>query len=193
MTVLGQMLRVGFMNKEQNYHIDVTEQEAALFTDPLIEPKKSLMSNPANFTKIFFLVLGVHVVLAAVIFGTTQSVSAKEADKKFLAEQTAAEPTPSPAPVVPTPEVKDANANLNTTVQEPVPAPIKEPPTSKLKTETKITQASAKKYTTSYVVKQGDTITSIAKKFKLNSEKLQKINNIKDPNKIVVGQTLKFM
>lgn len=183
------------MNKEQNYHIDVTDEEAALFADSPIEAKKSLLKAPANFTKVFFLVLGAHVILAAVIFGTTQSVSAKEADKKFLAEQTSAEPTPSPTPsptpTLPTAEAT-ANANLNTSIQEPVPTPIKEQ-TSKLKTETKGVPTPVKKYTTSYVVKQGDTITNIAKKFKLNAQKLQKLNNIKDPNKIAVGQTLKFM
>jgi len=49
------------------------------------------------------------------------------------------------------------------------------------------------KFTEKYVVKQGDTFDKILKKYKLNSEKLKKINNIKDPNKIVVGQTLRFL
>jgi len=176
------------MNEEKTYHIDVTEEEAALFTEPPVEKKKSLLKSPANFAKVFFLVLGVHVAIAAVIFGTTQNVSAKESDKKFLAEQTSAEPTPSPTPTPIAPPVPAANSSLNTTVQEPVPT--KE---ELAKTKTVTAPPPAKKYTTSYVVKQGDTITSIAKKFKLNPNKLLKINNIKDPNKIVVGQTLKFM
>ena len=44
-----------------------------------------------------------------------------------------------------------------------------------------------------YTIKQGDTITTIAKKYKLSTERLIKINNIKDVNKIQVGQKLKFM
>ena len=43
-----------------------------------------------------------------------------------------------------------------------------------------------------YVVKKGDTLTAIAKKYKTTVAKLKKINNIKDANKIYVGQKLKI-
>ena len=49
------------------------------------------------------------------------------------------------------------------------------------------------KYTTHYVVKEGDTLESIAKKYKLNRTRLQQLNNITHPNHIRVGMTLKFM
>lgn len=49
------------------------------------------------------------------------------------------------------------------------------------------------KYTTHYVVKEGDTLESIAKKYKLNRVRLQQLNNITHPNHIRVGMTLKFM
>jgi GH25 family lysozyme M1 (1,4-beta-N-acetylmuramidase)/LysM repeat protein len=44
--------------------------------------------------------------------------------------------------------------------------------------------------TTTYTVKSGDTLTSIAKKYNTTVAKLQSINNIKDINKISVGQIL---
>lgn len=44
-----------------------------------------------------------------------------------------------------------------------------------------------------YVVKKGDTVYSIAKKFKLRTDRLLKLNGIKDPNKIIEGQKLKFL
>lgn len=41
-----------------------------------------------------------------------------------------------------------------------------------------------------YTVKKGDTLTSIAKKYDTTISKLVSLNNIKDPNYIVVGQVL---
>lgn len=46
--------------------------------------------------------------------------------------------------------------------------------------------------TTTYTVKQGDTITKIVKKYKLSTKSLLELNHIKDPNSIKVGQVLKF-
>lgn len=43
-----------------------------------------------------------------------------------------------------------------------------------------------------YTVKSGDTLTGIAKKNGLTLAELIKLNNIKDPNKIYVGQKLKI-
>ena len=42
-----------------------------------------------------------------------------------------------------------------------------------------------------YVVKKGDTLTSIAKKYKTTVKQLVKWNNIKNPNVIKVGQKLR--
>lgn len=42
-----------------------------------------------------------------------------------------------------------------------------------------------------YIVKSGDTLTSIAKKYKTTVEQLVKMNNIKNPNLIYAGQKLK--
>ena len=43
-----------------------------------------------------------------------------------------------------------------------------------------------------YTVKSGDTLSEIAKKFNTTVANLQTLNNIKDPNKISVGQVLKL-
>ena len=42
-------------------------------------------------------------------------------------------------------------------------------------------------------LKPGDTIFSVCKKYKLNMKDLLIKNHIKDPNKIVTGQTLKLL
>ena len=46
--------------------------------------------------------------------------------------------------------------------------------------------------TSSYVVKKGDTLSSIAKKFGVSVQAIADINNIKDVNKIYTGQILKI-
>lgn len=46
--------------------------------------------------------------------------------------------------------------------------------------------------TVTYTVKKGDTLSSIAKKYGTTYQKIAKENEIKDPNKIKVGQKLKI-
>lgn len=43
-----------------------------------------------------------------------------------------------------------------------------------------------------YTVKAGDTLSELAQKFNTTVSELQRLNNIKDPNKIYVGQVLKL-
>ena len=61
--------------------------------------------------------------------------------------------------------------------------------------ETKSQDASVQKpkLKETYVIKPGDTIFSVCKKYKLNMKDLLIKNHIKDPNKIVTGQTLKLL
>jgi LysM repeat protein len=54
-------------------------------------------------------------------------------------------------------------------------------------------QVNSNKKTTSYTVKSGDTLYGIARKYKLNLNRLKQLNNIQNTNKIFPGQTLKFM
>ncbi|TWK39685.1 hypothetical protein CHCC20347_4441 [Bacillus paralicheniformis] len=48
------------------------------------------------------------------------------------------------------------------------------------------------KSNTTYTVKKGDTLSEIAQKYGTTVKALQSLNNIKDPNKIYVGQKLKI-
>ncbi|QHZ46391.1 glycoside hydrolase family 25 protein [Bacillus sp. NSP9.1] len=50
----------------------------------------------------------------------------------------------------------------------------------------------SEKSTTTYTVKKGDTLSEIAQKYKTTVQALKSLNNIKDPNKIYVGQKLKI-
>lgn len=43
-----------------------------------------------------------------------------------------------------------------------------------------------------YTVKSGDTLTAIARKYKTTAKKLKELNNLKDANKINVGQVLRI-
>src|SRR5690625_4285326 len=51
---------------------------------------------------------------------------------------------------------------------------------------------SSEKPTGTYTVKKGDTLSHIAKRYGTTVSKLAKINNIKDPNLIRVGQKIKL-
>src|SRR5690606_23634119 len=60
-------------------------------------------------------------------------------------------------------------------------------------TATKSTKTtSSKSTTTTYTVKKGDTLSHIAKRFGTTVDNLVKLNNIKNPNLIYVGQKLKI-
>lgn len=169
------------MNEEKTYHIDVTPEEDALFNpEAAFKLKEKNKKNaPISFGKVFCVVVGVHAVIGAGIIATTSSAEAKpkeqvdlaqpvsEIPKQYQEEPTKATPTPTPLPVAVVESIKQTTSNSN-----------------------KIHNS---KYTKEYTVKQGDTLYSIAKKYKLNAERLIKINNIKDVNKLTVGQKLKFM
>ena len=53
-----------------------------------------------------------------------------------------------------------------------------------------IPSPSPSKSETIYIVKKGDTLSGIAKRYNTTYQKLAKDNNIKDPNKIYVGQKI---
>jgi LysM repeat protein len=130
-------------------------------------------------------VAGLHI---AVVVGIIMMSSASKAravaveDKKFLdnapvvgvSDAKPAEPTPTPTP---TPKPK------------PTPFP-KEMIKTKVPTNS---NPDFPQFTKEYVVKKGDTFDKIVARYKVNGKKLQLLNNIKDTNKLSVGQKLKLM
>jgi LysM repeat protein len=162
--------------KNTKYHIDVTPEEDALFRD--VEQEELPKNSSRNFfNKTFLVVAFVHVALAAGITTYASSDNTGKSDQNFLKQtETISEKQPEPITQKAQPE--------------PLAPPQTAPPQAK---QPEQQRPVVDNLTNSYLVKQGDTIYSISKKYKLNTDKLLKLNNIKDPNKIVVGQTLKFL
>lgn len=79
--------------------------------------------------------------------------------------------------------IKERGLNGFSLTQKPI-----NPPKEAQKTQTEAPKISEQTYT----VKKGDNLTKIAKKFKTTVDDLVKKNNIKDKNKIKVGQVLKI-
>jgi LysM repeat protein len=82
-----------------------------------------------------------------------------------------------------------------TRVQEESTTPVVMPPTTEVvapvevKAEPKVEAVVESK---AYVVKAGDSLGSIAKRFKVSTKDIIKLNSITNPNKIRVGQKLKL-
>ena len=174
--------------KEQQYHIDVTPEEDALFREEV--QAAEINSNKPKFSKVFWLVLGAHV---AVIGGLITTCSAMGSKPAINLEQPVAEiPDPLPPELESPPVIAAAEPNVSEPVitPEPTSTPL---PTSTPKVAEHKQQAKSSSLIKNYTVKQGDTIYSISRKYKLNTQRLIEINNIKNPDSIKVGQTLKFM
>lgn len=165
------------MKNQPTYHIDTTPEENSLFREHFEEKPQSKPLKRGTFIKIFCAVFGMHVLGAGVVSLCASSTNtASTQDSKKLPEQAPvvqSSPTPEPTPV---PQI----------VQQPN-KPVADKVTQKNEKHTKREVAKV------YVIKQGDTISAIAKKYKLSTKRLLQINGIKDTNKIKVGQTLKFM
>ena len=163
------------MKEQHTFHIDTTPEEDNLFKDTTNEPVQPKTLKRGAFTKIFCAVFGIHVLGAGVV-----SLCASTQEPKKLPEQAPVvqssptpEPTPEPTPV---PQI----------VQQPnKPVAAKVAPKNEVNAKLEVAKV--------YVVKKGDTICAIAKKYKLSTKRLLQINGIKDTNKIKVGQSLKFM
>ena len=96
---------------------------------------------------------------------------------------------------------KTAETEAKPVAQKTTPAPsivakappVKAPEIASAKPQAK-TEAAPEKATStpaSYIVAKGDTPISIAKKLKVSQETLMKANNIDDPRKLKIGQTIK--
>jgi LysM repeat protein len=183
---------------QNEYHIDVTPEEDTLFREiPEQEEKEKTPSSNLMKNKIFWGVVFIHAALLTAL--TVSAAPQKDKtvpeniiqdDKVFVGENTPPQPLSSPEP---TPEATPAPQSQAPMDGKPQPL---QPPTKVEPKEVKkiITKPqSGNNLTKDYTIKSGDTVFSIAKKYKLNYDRLIKINGIKDPNKIKVGETLKFM
>lgn len=158
-----------------------------------IIPQEEKEYKPLKLKTALFVVGGLHIAAIVGIMGFSAMKSHAEEIKKEDAKLLEAPMVgiDYDKPVAEVPKVKDE--------VKPTPAPTATPvPSPKPKVVTKVPEKTNPNYptpklTTEYVVKQGDTFHKIVAKFKLNPAKLKAINNIKDENKIVVGQKLKFM
>jgi LysM repeat protein len=158
---------------DSKYHIDVTEEEDRLFRDQT-EYENGTKRKP-NSKLIWALVVSVHIGLigAAVRIPTLLASEPTPIQTTKQTSQLKAEDQV----FVATPEPVITN---NTTSNATVASHHQEKPNKSNLTQT-------------YTVKHGDTVYSISRKYKLNVSKLIKLNDLKDPNKIVPGQTLKFL
>jgi len=153
-----------------------------------IEKKQEeVIPRSISFRSSFWIVLGIHLFGGIGLMSFTGGTkTANAADKKFLeskesqytgVEEPTPTPTPSPSPSPsPTPQIKESKQSDFPKAGKP-----------------KIVAYPKIGMTQSYTIKKGDTLYSICKKYRMNFEKLKQINNIKDPTKIYVGQTLKFL
>lgn len=91
--------------------------------------------------------------------------------------------------------VAQAQANESTAKVAPTPAvvakapPVKAPPVQE-KAEAKTTEKPKTSEEKSHVVAKGDNPYSLAKKYNITQAALMKANNIDDPKKLKIGQTL---
>ncbi len=177
------------------YHIDLTPEEEALFRDVDVDNNKSDKRNPFlrfTFNKVFVAVLGVHLLLVGVIGSNaiagaltnkTTSDSNGQTSNAVAANTGSVEESENKPTAESTPKV----------TQEPKQTTT--PPAASKETLAKpsVPKKHTEEYTKTYTVKSGDTINSISRKYKLNASVLLKLNNIKNSDKIYVGQTLKFV
>lgn len=161
--------------------------ETSTETHPATHPVQKFIDSlkpgePISMKSAFWSVVGLHLlaVLGIVAFSTNSSAQAKqvEEDKKFVLAD---------APMV---GVETPPSALTT------PAPHEKPAVAKPKVVRMLPKNPNPNYphlTKDYVVKKGDTFTSIVKRYGLDRARLKSINGIKDENKLRIGQKLKFV
>ena len=159
---------------EKEYHIDVTPEEDNLFRNQEEVNKNNKKMN----IKIIVAIVAFHIFGAVGIYAMSpKSVQAPLSD----AIKPIPEPTPS-ATCTPVPVPMDA---------KPLPLPSIEKPKAIPKPVTKPVTKPVQKSVLNHTVNKGDTIYSIAKRYKMKADTLAKLNKIKDMSKIRIGQVLK--
>lgn len=195
------------MKKE--FHIDVTPEEDSLFRDIETTKQEQKLLKPKSNLSVIALVVFLHVAGACALMAfsskddkqlakdilnqpSLEEMKAQVAEQPIQPVQPVAvatpQPTPNPTPL-PNMDVPMDSKPKEVPIAKTKPEPVKNKSPQPVVINTKVNCGLIKEY----VVKKGDTVYSIAKKFKLRTDRLLQINGIKDPNKIVEGQKLKFM
>ena len=189
------------MKTEQQYHIDVTPEEDNMFrTKPM--KKKTTDKYISNFNVILGVVLIAHLIGAAAVFGITPILNSKENSLNpaqtstptlcsTTENKTTTNNSSSAKPAV-TNVMKDVKPEQTTTNTPKVSNALstKHPIQNDCSNKTK--SVSTDNLIREYTVKPGDTIYGISKRYKLVSQRLMDLNQIKNPNQLKVGQKLKF-
>jgi LysM repeat protein len=174
------------MNTESPVKTTTETRPAAHPVQKFIDSLKP--GEPISMEKAFWSVVGLHVlaVLGIVAFSTNSNAQAKqvEEDKKFVLANAPIVGVETPPSALPTPAPQE----------KPAPAPT--PAVAKPKFVRMIPQHPTPNYphlTKEYVVKKGDTFSSIVKRYGLDRARLKSLNGITDENKLLIGQKLKFL
>jgi len=149
------------------------------FTKIQEDMKPETFSNSISLKQSFVVVVILHIAaIGGIAFmSSNNKAMAKEADKVYVGQ-------PFPAPPM---------DSMPKKFSPPTPTPSSTSSKPKQSDSAWPTPKPNEKYTKHYVVRVGDTFNGIVRRYKLNPDKLKKINNIKDENKLVVGQVLKLM
>lgn len=149
--------------------------------------KTSFQSTAPKFATTFFIVVAIHLAIAGLFIGNVAYGKQAENDSVYVGVEQPIPDQQNYQTAEPSTQSK-ADQKIKQTI------PANQPTTNSAGTQyNSSNKTTNNNVTKSYTVKAGDTIFSISKKYKLNVANLLKINNIKDPNKISVGQTLKFV
>lgn len=135
-----------------------------------------------KYMKTLLVVTAVHLAAIGGIafFSSSQSAIAKEieGDKKALENSYSYKYVGMDDIIPPKPQAS------------PVPSPTSKPQATPVPTPKQPSSSNDWPQPKTHVVSKGDTFYGLVKKYNLNSDKFKKINNIKDPSKIVLGKKL---
>lgn len=196
------------------YHIDVTPEEELLYSDIQTENTKHESKTLSFFSQhkgALSLVVGIHLALITSIFAlsppnslTDVEVQAtknsngsvnKEENKTNTSNQTVGvSPTDKEPPI---PNLKQDSSQewpqKNMTPRIVAKPEHKIPDIPKEQLQKSQNNKTNEKLKREYKVKQGDTLYSIAKKYKLSLKKLKELNRLNDNSTIKPNQMLKLM
>jgi len=146
-----------------------------------------------SFKTAFVVVILLHVVMigGVVMFssmksrGTGEAVEPAAAPAASPAAPVVAQPAATPEAAV-TNDLRQPDAPVVRPTATPIPAPVVKPSATPAPVASGV-KDSGKVHT----VMKGETLTSIARKFKVDQGDLAKLNNVSDPRKLRIGQKLK--